>query len=149
MKSPRWLHTHVSLELQRTVQRTGQDDYVGEVLGSAGSIYPDVMVHAGMALQPPRAPVRGAVLASYVGSRRASGNNVLLHGGPYRLPPHVLLDANVSTMGLRFLRGAPQQISFQLSGKNLLGATGPAPGFSGVDYPLSPRAFLLQINLSL
>jgi iron complex outermembrane receptor protein len=148
-KYPRWLHTQVSLELQRTVQRPDHDDYVREVLASAGSIYPQVMVHAGIAVQPPRAPVRGALLASYVGSRRASGNNVLLHGDPYRLPPYVLFDASLATVGFRVLRGAPQEISFQLSGKNLLGATGPAPGFAGVDYPLSPRAFLLQINLTL
>jgi hypothetical protein len=40
-------------------------------------------------------------------------------------------------------------ISFQLLGKNLLGATGPSPGFAGIDYPLSPRAFLLQVTLRL
>jgi outer membrane receptor for ferrienterochelin and colicins len=36
-----------------------------------------------------------------------------------------------------------------VSGKNLLGATGPSPGFTGVDYPLAPRAFFVQMNLSL
>ena len=149
LEYPRWLHTHLSLELQRTTQRTQQDDYLGEVLAASGSIYPRVMVHAGLAVQPPHAPLRGSVLASYIGSRRASGNNALLHGGPYRLPRYVLLDATLSTTGVRILRGAPQEMSFQLIGKNLLGVTGPAPGFSGVDYPLSPRALLLQINLSL
>ena len=38
-------------------------------------------------------------------------------------------------------------MSFAVSGKDLLGADGPAPGFSGVDYPLAPRALWLQINL--
>jgi hypothetical protein len=41
------------------------------------------------------------------------------------------------------------EISFSLTGKNLLGARGPTPGFSGVDYPLAPRAFLLQMSLTL
>ena len=149
LKYPRWLNTHLSLELQRTTQRTQQDDYLGEVLASAGTIYPEVMLHGGLALQHPQVPVRGSVLASYVGARRASGNNALLHGGPYRLPRYVLLDATLATRGFRMLRGTPQEISFQLNGKNLLGATGPAPGFSGVDYPLAPRALLLQLNLTL
>jgi iron complex outermembrane receptor protein len=29
-------------------------------------------------------------------------------------------------------------------GRNLLGSAGPEPGFSGVDYPLAPRTFLVQ-----
>jgi iron complex outermembrane receptor protein len=131
------------------VQQTHGDDFVAEVLNASGSIYPQVMVHADVAVQPPGAPLRGAVMASYVGSRRASGNNALLHGGPYQLPPYVLLDATLSTTSFPILRGAPQEISFQLLGKNLLGASGPAPGFSGVDYPLSPRALLFQVTLGL
>lgn len=149
LQYPRWLNTQLSLELQRTVQRTAQEDFVGEVLSTARSIYPDVMMHAGLAVQPPGWPVRGAVQASYVGSRRASGNHVLLNGGPYRLASYVLLDAKISTKAVRFLRGGPQRVSFELAGKNLLGATGPAPGFAGVDFPLSPRAYFLQVNLSL
>ena len=27
--------------------------------------------------------------------------------------------------------------------------TGPAPGFSGVDYPLAPRTFFLQMSITL
>ena len=41
------------------------------------------------------------------------------------------------------------ELSFSLTGKNLLQATGPTPGFSGVDYPLAPRTFFLQMNLSI
>jgi iron complex outermembrane receptor protein len=149
VQHPRWLSTQLSLELQRTVQRTDQNDFVGEVLNAARSIYPDVLVHAGVAVQPPRSPVRGAVLASYIGQRRASGNHVLLNGGPYRLPAYVLLDATLSTVSFPILRGQPQEVSFQVTGKNLLGASGPAPGFAGVDFPLSPRSLMLEMNLDL
>ena len=34
-------------------------------------------------------------------------------------------------------------------GDNLLNAQGPVPGFAGVDYPLTGRRFLLQIQQSL
>ena len=144
-----WLRAHVSLELQRTVQRTGQEGYVGQVMGDFGGIYPQLMVHAGMATQPLRWPVRAAVQASYVGARRASGNNILLNGGIYSLDPYVLLDANLSTIGFHLLRDDAQEVSLSLSGKNLLNAKGPAPGFAGIDYPLTPRSFFLQLQFTL
>jgi iron complex outermembrane receptor protein len=74
---------------------------------------------------------------------------VLLNGGPYRLPAYVLLDATLSTVSFPILRGQPQEVSFQVTGKNLLGASGPAPGFAGVDFPLSPRSLMLEMNLDL
>lgn len=61
--------------------------------------------------------------------------NTLLDGGPYRLPSYFLLEANILTVGFRILRDMAQEVSFSMSGKNLLGVTGPAPGFSGVDFP--------------
>jgi outer membrane receptor for ferrienterochelin and colicins len=144
-----WVRGQLSFELQRTTQHTGSGDYVGDVIGSAASIYPNMMVHANLVVQPPRWPVRLAALASYIGRRRASGNNVLLNAGPYTLPPYVLLEANLSTAGFKLLRDSNQEVSFSLSGKNLLGATGPNPGFSGIDYPLAPRALFFQVNLGL
>jgi hypothetical protein len=56
---------------------------------------------------------------------------------------------NIAPRGFRVLRDPGQEISFSLSGKNLLGAVGPDPGFSGVDHPLAPRSFFLQVNLGL
>ena len=144
-----WLNGHLSFELARTVQRSGQEGYVGQVIGTEGGIYPRMMVHAGLAAQLGPLPARAALIGSYIGSRRASGTNILLNAGPYTLPPYVLLDGNIATRGFRVLRDPAQEVSFSLSGKNLLGATGPTPGFSGVDYPLAPRSFFLQMNLGL
>jgi iron complex outermembrane receptor protein len=149
LKVGEWLHAQLSVEWQRTVQRSGQEGYVGDVIGSAGSIYPKVMVHGNVVVQPPSFPVRLATLASYIGARRASGNNVLLNAGGYTLPAYVLLGGNLSTRGFKLLRESSQEVSFALSGQNLLGATGPTPGFSGIDYPLSPRAWFFQMNLTL
>jgi outer membrane receptor protein involved in Fe transport len=143
------MRAHLSLELQQTVVRTGQAGYVARVVGSNGGIYPNAMVHAGVVVQPPRWPVRAAVRASYIGRRRASDTNVLLNGGRYVLPAYYLLDATVSTLGFHFFGNSGQETSFAVSGSNLLGSTGPTPGFSGVDYPVVPRALFLQINVTL
>jgi outer membrane receptor for ferrienterochelin and colicins len=149
LKIADWLNGHLSLELQRTVQRTGQEGYVGQVIGPEGGIYPRVMLHSGLAAQLGPLPARAAVLGSYIGARRASGTNILLNAGSYTLPSYFMIDGNIATRGFRVLRDPGQEISFSLSGKNLLGAIGPDPGFSGVDYPLAPRSFFLQVNLGL
>jgi outer membrane receptor for ferrienterochelin and colicins len=149
LKVSDWLNAHVSYELARVDLRSGQEGYVGQVIGSESGIYPEMMLHAGVAVQHGSVPARAAVRASYIGERRSSGNNSFLNGGPYRLPPYVILDANITTQGFRIFRHPDQEVSFSISGKNLLGAKGPAPGFSGVDFPLSPRAFFFQLNLSM
>jgi outer membrane receptor for ferrienterochelin and colicins len=140
---------YLSYEMQRTIMRRGQEGYLGQVVGEQGSIYPNVMVHAGVAAQLGSWPLRLAILGSYVGPRRASETNILLNRGAYTLPSYVVLDANLATKGFEILRHGEQQVSLGLIGKNLLGARGPYPGFSGVDYPLAPRSVLAQLNLSL
>jgi outer membrane receptor for ferrienterochelin and colicins len=144
-----WLQTHISVEWQRTRQRGGQEGYPAQVVGTAGTIYPRVMVHGGVVVQPPRVRSRAAIQASYIGARRASENNILLNGRSYTLTPYVLLEAKLSTDGFHLFRDPAQEISFAVSAKNLLDAKGPAPGFSGVDYPLSPRSIFLELNLTL
>ena len=144
-----WLQTHLSFEWQRTRQRSGQEGFPAQVVGEEGTIYPRVMLHGGLVIQPPRAHLRAAVQASYIGERRASENNILVGGMAYTLPSYVLLEAKLSTDGFHLFRDPEQEISFAVSGKNLLGADGPAPGFSGVDYPLVPRAVFLEMKLTL
>jgi outer membrane receptor for ferrienterochelin and colicins len=149
LRYKRLLRAHLSFETQRTVRRTGQDGYTGEVVGTAGGIYPTTMVHAGIVAQPTSSPVRGAIQASYIGARRASDTNILLNTQPYQMAPYVLLEAGLSSKGFELFGNPLHEISFAVTGKNLLGATGPTPGFSGVDYPLTPRSFFLQIKLSI
>jgi outer membrane receptor for ferrienterochelin and colicins len=142
-----WLNAHLTCQLQRTVAGTVLPGYAGQVIGDDDSIAPRVLVHAGVAAQPMNLPLRAAVIVSYVGTRRASGTNILLNGGPYTLPPYTVLEANLATSGFRIIRHPDQEVSFSLNAKNVLGTTGAAPGFSGVDYPLAPRALFLQMNL--
>jgi outer membrane receptor for ferrienterochelin and colicins len=140
---------HASFEAQKTVRETGQDGYSAEVVGTAGGIYPNLMVHGGMALQPTELPLRATVQTSFIGQRRASDTNILLNGGPYVLPSYLLLEAGLATTRFDLFGLERHEVSFALTGKNLLGAKGPTPGFSGVDYPLAPRTFFLQMNLAL
>ncbi len=143
------LGAHLSLEAQRTIRRTGQEGYADWLLGSAGGIYPNLQLHAGMVGHPASFPLRGVVQASYVGARRPSDTNILLNDGPYRLPPYLLLEAGIFTRPFDLFGRRHSEVSFSLTGKNLLGSTGPVPGFAGVDYPLAPRTFFLQTSLSL
>ena len=85
--------------------------HLADVVGAEGGIYPTVMTHAGLVVQPPRLGVRAFVLASYVGVRRPSDTNILLNGGAYTLPAYVLLDAGVSTKPLA-LFGKDGTVSF-------------------------------------
>jgi outer membrane receptor for ferrienterochelin and colicins len=143
------LRGYLSFELQRTSKRTGAEGYQAEVVGSAGGIYPRSMVHAGLVGQSPRLPVRATVQASYIGVRRASDTNIVLNGGIYDLPGYALLEAGLATRGFNLLGSAEHTVACSLTGKNLLDERGPAPGFSGVDYPLAPRSFFLQLQLGL
>ncbi len=143
------LGARLSFETQRTVRRTGQVGYADWVLGSAGGIYPRAMVHAGLVAQPPRSPVRAMVAASYIGTRRASDTNILINRLSYQLPPYVLLEAGLATVPFRLFGLRRPEMSLALTGKNLAGATGPAPGSSGADYPLAPRTFFLTTSFQL
>jgi outer membrane receptor protein involved in Fe transport len=141
------VRAHVSFETQHTVRRTGEVGYAGDVLGSGGEIYPKAMVHGAVVAQVPRLPLRTALQLSYIGVRRPSDTNVFLNGGPYELPSYLMLEAGLSTIGFHPFGRDHTELSFSLNGKNLLQAKGPTPGFSGVDYPLAPRMFFLQMNL--
>jgi outer membrane receptor for ferrienterochelin and colicins len=142
------LQAHVSAELDRTVTSSEEKTYLNVITGDQGEVYPQLIVHSGVATLI-RNLLRVAVTLSYFGERRSSGTNTLLNRGPYELPHYLLMNATLTTRGFKLLRAHEQEISFSVSGKNLLNVTGPTPGFSGVDYPLSPRAFFFQTNLAL
>ena len=143
------LRGYLSLEVQHTSKRTGAEGYQAEVVGPQGGMYPRSMVHAGLVGQAPGWPLRATLQASYIGVRRPSDTNIVLNGGSYNLPAYVLLEAGLATKNFDLLGSAQHTIAFSLIGKNLLDEQGPAPGFSGVDYPLTPRSLLLQVQLGL
>jgi hypothetical protein len=132
------IRAHASFEAQRTLRRTGEPGFAGEVVGSAGGGYPTMMVHSGVVVQPPGLPLRGSAQASYIGRRRASDINILLNGGSYTLPGYVLLEAGLSTLSFDLLGSARHGVSFALTGKNLLNATGPTAWFLRRGLPHQP-----------
>jgi outer membrane receptor for ferrienterochelin and colicins len=145
----RQVRAYLSFEAQRTVRSTGQEGYARWVVGSAGGVYPITMLHAGVVAQPDSLPLRASVQLSRIGRRRPSDTNTVLNDGVYLLPAYLLLEAGLSSIPFDLFGRNRNEIILSLTGKNLLGAEGPTPGFSGVDYPLAPRAFLLQMSLAL
>jgi iron complex outermembrane receptor protein len=148
VKVKKSVNVRVNAELTEAVVHTNQAGYASQLVGTAAGLYPWVIVRGGVAAQLGGWPLRLAVLASYIGHRRASPTNILLNAAPYTLPPYVSLDANLTTDGFRILHGN-EELSFGVSGKNLLGVQGPAPGQSGIDYPLRPRSVLGQVTITL
>ncbi len=117
--------------------------YQTRLLGSESSIYPPYQARLGAYGRLPELPLRASAEAVCVGPRRASEMNILERGAPYELDTYVRLDATVSTVGLELIGKRETRVS--LFGKNLLGTTGPDPGYAGVDYPLAPRTIMLQL----
>ena len=95
---------HVSFEAQRTLRRTGAaEGYAGEVVGTAGGIYPTMMVHAGVVLQPPGLPLRGSVQASYIGQPAGQRHQHPPQRRPLHAARYVLLEAGLSTLSFDLL----------------------------------------------
>ena len=94
-----------------------------------------MMLHGGLAAQPTGLPLRATVQASYIGERRPSDTNILLNGGPYVLPSYLLLEAGLATTRFDLFGLERHEISFALTGKNLLGAERPRARLLGGGLP--------------
>jgi hypothetical protein len=68
------------------------------VVGTAGTIYPNMMAHPGLVVQTPGGLLRAAAQLSYIGERQASENNILLGGRAYTLPDYWLLEAKPASL---------------------------------------------------
>jgi outer membrane receptor for ferrienterochelin and colicins len=130
-------------ELVGTMRDVGETGYKADLVGTQNGIYPSFMIHLGGARKIPKLPLRLAMEMAWVGPRRASDSNMLEAGAAYTLPGFVRLEGNLSTVDLHWL--GERRTEIKLIARNLLGATGPDPGFAGVDYPLTPRTLMLQL----
>jgi iron complex outermembrane receptor protein len=139
-----WLRGYLSSEVNYTVRDSGEMGYRERLIGDDNVLYPKAIVHAGLLGRIPRIPITVGAQVSYIGARRASEANILSKGASYELPDQWLLDATISTVGLKIINN--HELVIQLIGKNLIGSAGPDPGFAGVDYPLAPRMILLQLR---
>lgn len=135
------------VELTRGAKNSGLQGYQAELIGDRLGTYPRLLAHVGAAARLPSLPLRISTEVVYVGRRRANDENIVALGAPYTLEPYVLLGAKLSTVGLTPFR--EHETTFSLAMKNLLGTQGANPGHGGVDYPLAPRAVLLEVRQAL
>jgi iron complex outermembrane receptor protein len=143
-----WMRLYFNSAVNYTVHdRSELAGYRAQLLGNANNVYPPYLIHLGVMGKIPRIPIRLTVEASYVGERRASEANILANGGPYVLPQYWLLDASISTVGIELL--PHRETVFMVTARNMLGASGPDPGFSGFDYPLAPTTVFFQLRQRL
>src|SRR5207245_1293883 len=101
-------------------------------------------LHLGVSGMAPKVPLRATIELSYFAARRASEANIIANGSSYELDPYVMLGASISTVGLELL--PKKETVIMVIGRNLVGSTGPDPGFSGFDYPLTGRTILFQLR---
>jgi iron complex outermembrane receptor protein len=131
----------------RSYRETEQEGYQAEVVGVDMVTYPDWIARAGSYVglpSPDRVPLELASQVIVVGPRRATDTSILENGGSFELQPYLLWNASLRTRAMVLF---PHQETFAaLRGKNLLGAAGPDPGFSGFEYPLAAREILLELR---
>ncbi len=140
------VRAYLSTEVLLASREAAEEGYQAQLVGSKIEIYPPAMAHAGISARIPcafDASLEGSVIAS----RRATDGNILEAGEVYRLDPLFLLGATISTTPFQVLPGKDSVV--RLIGRNLTGARGPDPGFSGVDYPLAARVVWLQLEQKL
>ena len=141
---PKWLSTYGNFAYTRARRDPGVSGYQAELLGVQANGYPSYIANGGLRAKP----VTGLVLStelSWVSRRTATDNNILENGARYSLPPRFMWDANVR-YGSDFLLQNGLESTVTLRARNLLGATGPDPGYGGADYPLVPRTFMLGLE---
>jgi outer membrane receptor for ferrienterochelin and colicins len=142
-----WLKLRLLGAYNYTVRDTQYVGFRAQLIGNGNIIYPQGIVQLAIRGMAPKVPIRIGFDVTYVAPRPSSEANSLANGSVYLLPEYVMLDASLTTVGLQLIKGHETAIS--LSARNLLGVSGPDPGFSGFDYPLSPRTFWLQLRQQL
>jgi outer membrane receptor for ferrienterochelin and colicins len=138
---------YLRVELVGASRDPGQEGYVATLVGNDPVIYPRFIARAGLMAQLPVLPLRFTAQALHAGARQASDTNILERGASYELDPYLLLNASLATTRLRLFR--LHETVLMLSVYNLLRATGPDPGFAGIDYPLAPRTLLFEVRQRL
>lgn len=142
-----WIKGYLNGEYNFTQRDTGYVGYKAGLIGNGNVVYPPVALRLGVLSTLARAHLRLGFDLSYFGPRNASDANAVAAGVVYELPGYVLMGASLSTVGIKLIRN--HETTFFFSAKNLLGATGPDPGFSGFDYPLAPRTYWFELRQQL
>ncbi|MEO8182972.1 MAG: TonB-dependent receptor [Deltaproteobacteria bacterium] len=138
---------YASFEWIRSRRTLGQEGYAARLLGEQNVAYPDWIGRAGVTLGIPfipDVPLDVGTEGILVGPSAPADASIVENGGRFALPSYLLLDASLATRDLFLLPGHETRLA--LRAKNLLGAQGPVPGFSGFEYPLAPREVFFEIK---
>jgi outer membrane receptor for ferrienterochelin and colicins len=139
-----WVNGYVMAELQHTRRDLGMIGYQANLYGWRNVIYPPYIFRFGLRGKTPKVPLSASINGVLAGPRRSSDMNSLEAFGVYTLKPYLLLGASVSVNEIEFIKD--RETVFTFSAKNILGASGPDPGFAGIDYPLAASIFFLDIR---
>ena len=140
-----WFLGYGSFEVQRSVRNFGEDGYAQRLVERGATNHPAFIGRVGVELSPLR-HLRVAGQAMYVGPRAAGDGNALLIGHSYHLPAYSTVDASLSAVELAVFPSAPREISVYC--RNASDVRAADPGFSGVDYPIARRSFVLEVRQS-
>jgi iron complex outermembrane receptor protein len=138
---------YASFELVQSIRDLGQEGYAASLIGSKNVVYPPWIARAGINVavpSPTQVPLTVGAEGMLVGPRRAADTSIVEHGSDLYLPTYGLLDLFVATGDLYLVRGHESRVA--LRARNVLGARGPDPGFSGFEYPLAPREIFLELR---
>ncbi|XXT21788.1 TonB-dependent receptor [Sorangium sp. So ce429] len=136
-----------SFETVYSTRDSGQVGYQAELVGPAMVAYPRWIARAGayVKLPSPRSiPLELSTQGILVGPRRAADASILENGGSFDLPTYLWWNASLVARNLWVIPG--HETTVALRAKNILGASGPDPGFSGFEYPLAPRELYLELR---
>jgi outer membrane receptor for ferrienterochelin and colicins len=140
---------YASFELIRARRTLGQQGYAARLLGDQNVAYPNWLGRAGITLGIPfipDVPLDIGTEGVLVGPSAPADVSIVERGSRFELPSYLLLDASLATRDLFLVPG--HETSLALRAKNVLGARGPVPGFSGFEYPLAPREVFFEIKHS-
>jgi iron complex outermembrane receptor protein len=138
---------YVTFELLHSERTLGDVGYAADLVGDTTGVYPPYIARAGAIVglpSPHHVPLSLGAEAMFVGPRHAADASILANGRPFSLDPYATVNAFLTTRDLYLVPG--QETVIALRGYNVLGQSGPDPGFSGFEYPLSPREVYLEVR---
>jgi outer membrane receptor for ferrienterochelin and colicins len=138
---------YAAFEWDYSVRDLGQEGYAASLVGTKNVVYPPWIARAGLNVSVPSVPSVPLTLAAegmLVAPRRAYDTSIVEAGHDFYLPSYFLLDLSLATREIYLIPG--QESRFALRSRNLLGARGPDPGFSGFEYPLDPAELFLEFR---
>jgi iron complex outermembrane receptor protein len=136
---------YAGFELIHSVRDLGQEGYAATLVGTRNVVYPPWIARSGLRVSVPSVPsvpLQLGTEAVVVGPRRAFDTSLVESGTNLVFPTYCVIDTFLSTREIYVLPG--HETRFALRARNLFGARGPNPGFSGFEYPLDPSTIFIE-----